>query len=151
MAGSLKPVPSHSFKPSFKCRRAFCGSVSAIAAMNSRSAYSSQPRRIVSLTTSVLTIFVSRSTPMSCARRVSNTIGSPSHSGAQAPSLREIAARAGVSRLSVYHHFGSKAGLFDAVAAEAKTEITSDPEADLKAESKDDLKTKPSGENEKKD
>jgi AcrR family transcriptional regulator len=42
-------------------------------------------------------------------------------SAAQAPSVGEIAARAGVSRLSVYHHFGSKAGLIDALVAEARS------------------------------
>jgi AcrR family transcriptional regulator len=35
------------------------------------------------------------------------------------PSVGAVAARAGVSRLTVYHHFGSKEGLFDALAAEA--------------------------------
>jgi AcrR family transcriptional regulator len=34
------------------------------------------------------------------------------------PSVGAVAAHAGVSRLSVYHHFGSKAGLERAVAAE---------------------------------
>jgi AcrR family transcriptional regulator len=41
--------------------------------------------------------------------------------GAPLPSVGEVAARAGVSRLSVYHHFGSKAGLFEAVASEARS------------------------------
>jgi AcrR family transcriptional regulator len=36
------------------------------------------------------------------------------------PSVGEVAARAGVSRLSVYHHFTSKDGLFGALSAEAR-------------------------------
>jgi AcrR family transcriptional regulator len=34
------------------------------------------------------------------------------------PTAGEVATRAGVSRLSVYHHFGSHAGLLEALAAE---------------------------------
>lgn len=36
------------------------------------------------------------------------------------PTVGEVANQAGVSRLSVYHHFGSHAGLLEAVAAEAR-------------------------------
>jgi AcrR family transcriptional regulator len=36
------------------------------------------------------------------------------------PTVGEVASQAGVSRLSVYHHFGSHAGLLEAVAAEAR-------------------------------
>lgn len=36
------------------------------------------------------------------------------------PTVGEVAGKAGVSRLSVYHHFGSHAGLLEAVAAEAR-------------------------------
>lgn len=39
--------------------------------------------------------------------------------GGRRPSAGAIAARAGLSRLTVYHHFGSLPGLLDAVAAEA--------------------------------
>ena len=39
--------------------------------------------------------------------------------GSPLPSVGAIAAQAGVSRLSVYHHFGSKAGLERAIAAAA--------------------------------
>jgi AcrR family transcriptional regulator len=39
--------------------------------------------------------------------------------GGDPPSAGAIAARAGVSRLTVYHHFGSLPGLLQAVAAEA--------------------------------
>ena len=35
------------------------------------------------------------------------------------PTVGEVAIRAGVSRLSVYHHFGSHAGLLEALAAES--------------------------------
>src|SRR4029077_1672325 len=42
------------------------------------------------------------------------------------PSVGAVAARAGVSRLSVYHHFGSKGGLIDAVAAEARGDAHQD-------------------------
>jgi AcrR family transcriptional regulator len=38
------------------------------------------------------------------------------------PSVGAVAGRARVSRLSVYHHFGSRSGLFDALAAEVRTE-----------------------------
>ncbi len=41
---------------------------------------------------------------------------------ARAPSAGAIAVRAGVSRLSVYHHFGSLAGVLSAVAEEARPE-----------------------------
>src|SRR6202030_798237 len=34
------------------------------------------------------------------------------------PTVGEVATRAGLSRLSVYHHFGSHAGLLEALAAE---------------------------------
>ena len=44
--------------------------------------------------------------------------------GAATPSLGSIAGRAGVSRLSVYHHFGSKAGLETAIAAAAPAIVT---------------------------
>ncbi len=44
------------------------------------------------------------------------TAGAP---GSPLPSVGAVAAHAGVSRLSVYHHFGSKAGLEQAIAAEA--------------------------------
>jgi AcrR family transcriptional regulator len=37
--------------------------------------------------------------------------------GSAMPSVGAVAAQAGVSRLTVYHHFGSKAGLVNAVAA----------------------------------
>ena len=37
----------------------------------------------------------------------------------ESPSVGAVAARAGVSRLTVYHHFNSKQGLLDALAAEA--------------------------------
>jgi AcrR family transcriptional regulator len=46
--------------------------------------------------------------------------------GGTAPSVGEIAARAGVSRLSVYHHFGSRQGILDAVAAAAAGTVTAD-------------------------
>jgi len=36
------------------------------------------------------------------------------------PTVGEVASKAGVSRLSVYHHFGSHAGLLEAVAAGAR-------------------------------
>jgi len=36
------------------------------------------------------------------------------------PTIGEVASQAGVSRLSVYHHFGSHAGLLEAVAADAR-------------------------------
>ena len=39
--------------------------------------------------------------------------------GGKAPSVGAVAARAGVSRLSVYHHFGSHEGLLEAVASGA--------------------------------
>lgn len=39
--------------------------------------------------------------------------------GPGSPTVGAIAAAAGVSRLSVYHHFGSRAGVLAAVAAEA--------------------------------
>jgi AcrR family transcriptional regulator len=39
--------------------------------------------------------------------------------GSPLPSVGAVAAQAGVSRLSVYHHFGSKAGLERAIMAEA--------------------------------
>lgn len=39
--------------------------------------------------------------------------------GSGSPTVGAIAAAAGVSRLSVYHHFGSRAGVLTAVAAEA--------------------------------
>ncbi len=39
--------------------------------------------------------------------------------GSPLPSVGAVADRAGVSRLSIYHHFGSKAGLEGAIAAEA--------------------------------
>jgi AcrR family transcriptional regulator len=38
----------------------------------------------------------------------------------RSPSVGGVASRAGVSRLTVYSHFGSKAGLLDALAAEAR-------------------------------
>ena len=41
--------------------------------------------------------------------------------GGPEPSVGAIASRAGVSRLSVYHHFGSRGGLLAAVAGEAQT------------------------------
>src|ERR1700674_2262224 len=37
----------------------------------------------------------------------------------ESPSVGAVAGRAGVSRLTVYHHFNSKEGLLDALAAEA--------------------------------
>lgn len=37
------------------------------------------------------------------------------------PTVGEVARKAGVSRLSVYHHFGSHAGLLEALAAEARS------------------------------
>ena len=37
------------------------------------------------------------------------------------PTVGEVAAKAGVSRLSVYHHFGSHAGLIAALAAETRS------------------------------
>jgi AcrR family transcriptional regulator len=37
----------------------------------------------------------------------------------ESPSVGAVASRAGVSRLTVYHHFNSKDGLLDALAAEA--------------------------------
>jgi len=36
------------------------------------------------------------------------------------PTVGEVARRAGVSRLSVYHHFGSHAGLLEALAADIR-------------------------------
>jgi len=36
------------------------------------------------------------------------------------PTIGEIASRAGVSRLTVYHHFGSHAGLLDTLATESR-------------------------------
>jgi AcrR family transcriptional regulator len=36
------------------------------------------------------------------------------------PTVGEVATRAGVSRLSVYHHFGSHSGLLEAVAAHSR-------------------------------
>jgi AcrR family transcriptional regulator len=36
------------------------------------------------------------------------------------PTVGEVAKRAGVSRLSVYHHFGSHAGLLEALAAQSR-------------------------------
>ena len=38
----------------------------------------------------------------------------------ESPSVGAVASRAGVSRLTVYHHFNSKEGLLDALAAEAQ-------------------------------
>jgi len=49
--------------------------------------------------------------------------------GAPTPSLGSIASRAGVSRLSVYHHFGSKAGLEMAIAAAAPAVVTAGEQA----------------------
>ena len=43
-----------------------------------------------------------------------------------APTVGAIAARAGVSRLSVYHHFGSRAGVLAAVAEAAQASGRSD-------------------------
>ena len=42
--------------------------------------------------------------------------------GGPGPSVGEIAGRAGVSRLSVYHHFGTRAGVLAAVAGPAGME-----------------------------
>jgi AcrR family transcriptional regulator len=54
------------------------------------------------------------------------------------PSVGAVAAKAGLSRLTVYHHFGSKEGLFGALAAEAHgvggrpdRTLSSDPRQDL--------------------
>ena len=47
------------------------------------------------------------------------------------PTVGAIAKQAGVSRLSVYHHFGSRAGVLDALAGEARPLST--PTGDLRA------------------
>jgi len=44
------------------------------------------------------------------------------------PTVGEVASKAGVSRLSVYHHFGSHAGLLDAVAADARPALLASTE-----------------------
>jgi len=57
----------------------------------------------------------------------------------QSPSVGAVAARAGVSRLTVYHHFNSKGGLLGALAAEAhagggradRAPASGDPRQDL--------------------
>jgi len=51
--------------------------------------------------------------------------GSPP--GSPLPSVGAVAAGAGVSRLSIYHHFGSKAGLERAIAEEAGRPGTAPP------------------------
>jgi AcrR family transcriptional regulator len=43
------------------------------------------------------------------------------------PAMGAVAKRAGVSRLSVYHHFGSHAGLLDALAAGSRPAIPEPP------------------------
>lgn len=48
--------------------------------------------------------------------------------GGKEPTVGEIAGRATVSRLSVYHHFGSRAGVLEAVASDARSPR---PAADL--------------------
>src|SRR5947209_16350181 len=45
----------------------------------------------------------------------------------KAPTAAAIAARAGVSRLTVYHHFGSQPGLLEGVAAEAGVPPAAEP------------------------
>jgi AcrR family transcriptional regulator len=49
------------------------------------------------------------------------------------PSVGAVAAAAGVSRLSIYHHFGSKAGLVAALATEARSVERARPEGPLPA------------------
>jgi len=44
--------------------------------------------------------------------------------GLEDPTVGAIASEAGVSRLSVYHHFGSRAGVLDALADEARLPAT---------------------------
>jgi AcrR family transcriptional regulator len=65
-----------------------------------------------------------RSAILSAAREVVAELGPDS-------SLGKVAARAGVSRITVYNQFGSKAGLFDALAVGARpgASAASDPEA----------------------
>ncbi len=45
------------------------------------------------------------------------------------PTVGEVATSAGVSRLSVYHHFGSHAGLLEALAAETRPVLQNGDEA----------------------
>lgn len=48
-------------------------------------------------------------------------------SGPALPTVGQVAARAGVSRLSVYHHFGSHGGLMAALAASARQARPAEP------------------------
>jgi AcrR family transcriptional regulator len=63
-------------------------------------------------------------TGMSVQRAVLDaTLGIIATDGPDAVSMREVARRAGVSHQAPYHHFGDRAGIFAAIAAEGFTTL----------------------------
>ncbi len=74
-----------------------------------------------------------RGTADETRRAILNAARDLLRAGGAEPSVGAIAARAGVSRLSVYHHFGSRAGVLAAVAGETAVPAPSATVRDLLA------------------